>query len=58
MDTNKYNQCTSQGEDQYTKKWWWNLITRIHKINEKMIMQIDLLNWLKKYFSRNFKGFD
>ena len=37
------------------------LITRMYKINDKRIMQNDLLIWLKKMFqknifSRNFKG--
>ena len=30
------------------------MITRIYKINDKKIVQIDLSNWLKKNVSRNY----
>ena len=42
MDTKKNNQVNS--ENQYAQKWWWNVITKIYKINNKRIMQNDLLN--------------
>ena len=32
------------GTKQYTQKWWQNKITRMYKINDNRIMQIDLLN--------------
>ena len=44
MDTKKNNQCTSHDGNQYTQRQWWNLITKIHKINNEKIMQNDLLN--------------
>ena len=43
----------------YTK-YWWNLITRIYKINDEELCKT--VYWtkkikFKKWFSRNFKGF-
>ena len=46
MDTKKNNQCISHDENQYTQKQWWNLITKIHKINDKRIMQ-KMIYWTK-----------
>ena len=37
---------------QYTQRWWQNKITRMYKIIDNGIMQIDLLkkNWKKIVF--------
>ena len=50
MDTKKNDQCISHDENQNTQKQWWNLIKKIHKINNKRIMQNDLLNWINKRY--------
>ena len=50
MDTKKNSQCISHDENQNTQKQWWNLIKKIHKINNKRIMQNDLLNWINKRY--------
>ena len=46
MDTKKNNQCISHDENQNTQKQWWNLIKKIHKINNKRIMQ-KMIYWTK-----------
>ena len=33
---------------QYTQRWWQNKITRMYKINDNGIMQIDLLKKIEK----------
>ena len=57
MDTKKNNQCTSHGEDQYTKK----IMMKSNYKNTQNKWQEDYANWFielikKIFFSRNFKG--